>query len=81
VFPARQKRFTLFGVMGKRNVNRTARDTVVAFRVAESTAARIKRAAARDARRPSAFLNFLVLRALTREEQNAPASDPAEASV
>ena len=44
------------------------RIVVVAFRTDRDTAQRIRAAAKRDARRPSAFLSRLVRRALAREE-------------
>ena len=52
------------------NVN-AARDVVVAFRVRPSLARRIREAARRDGRTPSAFLNFFLEQSLTKLDGHA----------
>ena len=63
------KSFTLVYGMTKKPVN-VARNIVIAFRVDRLTARRIRAAAARDARRQSAYLHRLVIRAMEREESH-----------
>ncbi len=49
------------------------RNTMIGFRVSPETARRIRDAARADARSVSAFLSFLVERALTKESEGAGA--------